>query len=107
MFDTIAIILALANTVLLVIVFLRLQASASKQDIINVIHLLRQGREKALVANVEKVKKGNTKDDVEKFLGEPDNPTAGEWIYYLDEHSGYVIAFNGANRVETVNSWRS
>jgi hypothetical protein len=107
MVDTLAFILVVINTVLLVIVFFRLQSSASKQDIINVMHWVRLGRAKALVESVEKVKKGNTKYDVEELLGEADNPTAGEWIYYLDEHSGYVIAFDNASRVETVSAWRS
>jgi hypothetical protein len=107
MFDTIALIFVVINTALLVIVFIRLQTSASKQDIVNVMHLIRSARPAALVDNVEKIKKGNTKEHVAQLLGEADNPAEQEWIYHLDEHSGYAIAFDGAGRVEEVNAWRS
>ncbi len=107
MVATLALILVVINTALLVIVFLRLQTSASKKDIVNVMHWVRLGRPKALVESAEKVKKGHTKHDVETLLGEADSPNDKEWIYYLDEHSGYIIAFDSTSRVESVNAWRS
>ncbi len=55
----------------------------------------------------EKCKKGNTKAYVQQLLGEADSPTDKEWVYYLDEHSGYAIAFDSADRVEGINAWRS
>jgi hypothetical protein len=53
------------------------------------------------------IEPGDTKADVERLLGEADNPTDAEWFYYLDEHAGYVIFFDQENRVEAVNSWKS
>ncbi len=107
MFESIAIILTVINSALLVFVFFRLQTRASKQDIMNIVHLIRSGRAKILVENVEKIKKGKTKDYVEQLLGEADSPTDKEWVYYLDEHSGYAIAFDSTDCVEGVNAWRS
>ncbi len=83
---------------ILMAVFLRLQKPADSVEL---------RRAKVLIKNVERIKRGNTKEDVERVLGQADNPTDKEWIYYLDEHSGYVIAFNSASRVEAVNAWKS
>ncbi|MCI0692046.1 outer membrane protein assembly factor BamE [candidate division KSB1 bacterium] len=107
MVDTLALILVVINTALLVIVFLRLQTSASKKDIVNVMHWVRMGRAKALVESAEQIKKGYTKRDVEALLGEADSPNDKEWVYYLDEHCGYIVAFDSTSRVESVNAWRS
>jgi hypothetical protein len=64
-------------------------------------------RNKTIVVNVEKIKKGHSKQDVETLLGEADSPNDKEWVYYLDEHSGYIVAFASTSRVESVNAWRS
>ncbi|MBI1923389.1 hypothetical protein HYR99_03970 [Candidatus Poribacteria bacterium] len=107
MLDILVLIGLIISTVLLVIVFLRLQRSASKQDILDLNHLIQQGRAKTCVENVEKVKKGNTKDEVELLMGKADSLTDTEWIYYLDPHSGYVVSFDSGSQVEAVNLWVS
>lgn len=107
MLDILIFIGLMINIGLLVVVFRRLQRSASKQDPLDLNHLVRLGRAKVFVENVEKVKKGNTTDEVEHLLGKADNLTDKEWIYYLDGHSGYVISFDSGSRVETVNLWMS
>jgi hypothetical protein len=59
----------------------------------------------ALVESIEKIKKGATCDEVESFLGKADRVTHKEWVYYLDEHSGYIVSFDNEDRVEAVNLW--
>lgn len=105
MLNVLIIIGVLANTALLVIVLRRLQRSASKQDLLELAYLVRQRRPEALVENVEKINKGKTKIEVEQLLGKADKETSKEWIYYLDEHSGYLVSFDAGSRVEAVNLW--
>jgi hypothetical protein len=64
-------------------------------------------RDSALVENIDKVKPGQTQADVESIIGKADNPNGNEWLYYLDEHSGYVITFDSTDRVSNVQSWKS
>lgn len=58
-----------------------------------------------LVESMEKIKKGATRDEVERLLGKADRVTHKEWIYYLDEHSGYIVNFDDEDRVEAVDLW--
>jgi hypothetical protein len=58
-----------------------------------------------LVESIEKIKKGDTGDEVERLLGKAHRATHKEWVYYLDEHSGYVVSFDNEDRVEAVNLW--
>ena len=107
MLDILTLIGLMINTGLLVVIFRRLQRSASKQDLLDLNHQVRPGRARDFVENVENIKKGNTQDEVEHLLGKADSLMDKEWIYYLDEHSGYVISFDSGSRVETVNLWMS
>lgn len=64
------------------------------------------GRAKVPVERMQEVKVGKTKKDVERLLGRADNPAAVDWFYYLDDHAGYILLFDGHGRVEAVNSWK-
>lgn len=79
----------------------------NQQTIRESAHLAQQGSAKALVENVEKVGKGDTKGKIERILGRAGSLNEREWVYYLDEYSGYAINFDGRDRVESVNSWRA
>lgn len=105
--QTITLIVSLVTVVLLVLALLQRRNNASRQDIHDLMQVVQSGPAKLLVENVDKVKQGDTKDDVERTLGRADSPTDKEWIYYLDKHSGYVISFDNANRVVAVKSWKS
>lgn len=101
------IIILLVILALLVLVLFNLRQSASKNEVANLAQLVRLGRAKALVENVDKVRMGQTKADVEAIIGKADNPNGNEWLYYLDEHSGYVITFDSTDQVSNVQSWKS
>jgi len=58
-----------------------------------------------LVESIEKIKRGDTHDEVERFLGKADRVIHKEWVYYLDEHSGYLVSFDNEDRVEAVDLW--
>jgi hypothetical protein len=92
---------------LLVAVLVRLQNVATKKDIEELSRYAQLGRAKVLVDKIQEVKVGKTKKDVELLLGRADNPAADEWFYYLDDHAGYILLFDGHGRVEAVNSWKS
>jgi len=64
MLDVFILVGLVINVALLVVILRRLQRGASKQDIPNLTHLVWLERAKALVENVEKVKKGNTIDEI-------------------------------------------
>ena len=85
---------------------MRLQTKASKADVRHLAQWVQLGRERLLVQNVDSVRAGYTKDQVEHILGKADNPSDREWIYYLDDHSGYLVAFDGTNHVERVVTWK-
>ncbi len=91
-----------ANIAILLFVFRRLQ-----QTIRESAHLAQQGSAEALVEKIEKVGKGDTKGKIERLLGRADSLNDKEWVYYLDEYSGYAINFDSRDRVESVNSWRA
>ncbi len=107
MTNTLILIGVIAIASLLAVVFVGLQRSASKEDVRAIAHQVKLGRGKLLVENIERVKSGQTKAELEGLLGKADNPADRQWIYYLDEHSGYTIAFDGVGRVATLNSWKS
>ena len=70
--------------------------------------LVTQRADSRCVEDVEKVKKGDTKRKVKHLLGKADSLADKEWIYYLDQYSGYVIRFDDSGtRVESVNLWVS
>jgi hypothetical protein len=95
------------DVILLVLVLLRLRKAATKDEVRDLSRYARLGRAGVLAENIQGVKKGETKGEVESRLGRADNPSPEEWFYYLDEHAGYVIFFNKHDRVESVNSWKS
>ena len=53
------------------------------------------------------VRRGMGKDEVMRLLGPADNPGNQEWLYYLDDYSGYAVKFDSRERVESVQSWKS
>ncbi len=61
----------------------------------------------AVVDNVERIKPGNTRQVVKRLLGEADSVADREWAYNLDEHSGYIVNFDSADRVVSVHAWLS
>lgn len=69
--------------------------------------LVHAGGAKTLVSNIDKVRTGFGKNDVSRLLGPADSPSDGEWLYYLDEHSGYLVKFDPKERVASVQSWKS
>jgi outer membrane protein assembly factor BamE (lipoprotein component of BamABCDE complex) len=81
--------------------------STSKQYASQTARAVEIERAELIVESIDKIKVGDTKEDVERFLGQPDHLTGKEWLYYLDEHSGYVIKFDGVGRVGAVHSWKS
>jgi hypothetical protein len=114
-----AISASVLNVILLVLILFRLRESATKEEVRDLSRYagddeirylsryVRLGRAGALTEDIQAVKKGETKDEVESRLGRADNPSPKEWFYYLDEHAGYVIFFDRDDRVESVNSWKS
>jgi hypothetical protein len=92
---------------LLLLMWLQLRQSATKADLAEIARLAQLGPTKVLVERVQMVRPGDTRADVERLLGRADNPTDGEWFYYLDEHAGYVVFFDHEDRVEAVKSWKS
>jgi hypothetical protein len=58
-----------------------------------------------LVESIERIKVGDTRDEVERLLGKADRVTHKEWVYHLDEHSGYLFSFDNEDRVEAVDLW--
>jgi hypothetical protein len=60
----------------------------------------------SLERNVHQIQAGDGKQRVETMLGVPTVTPEGEWVYYLDRNSGYLISFTG-DRVERVRSWVS
>jgi len=105
--QVIILLLSLVILALLVLVLFNFRRSASKNEIADLARFVRLGRAKALVENVDKVRKGQAKADVEAIIGKADNPDDSEWLYYLDEYSGYVITFDSTDRVSDVRSWKS
>jgi hypothetical protein len=61
----------------------------------------------ALVEGIRDVRVGQEKGEVLSLLGEPEERIDGDWFYRLDEHSGYVVALDGNDRVRAVSSWKS
>ena len=92
---------------LLLLMWFHLRQGATKADLAEIARLAQLGPTKVLIERVQMVRPGDTRANVERLLGKADNPTDGEWFYYLDEHAGYVIFFDREDRVETVNSWKS
>jgi hypothetical protein len=101
------IVVAVLAAGLFVVVLVRLQHVATKKDIEQLSRYAQLGRAKVLIEKMQSVKKGETKGEVERLLGKADNPATDEWYYYLDEHAGYVVSFDGGGRVDAVNSWKS
>src|SRR4051812_32259464 len=85
---------------LVIVVLLRRHSDPSVAGIHEQARTIDLEAAKALVENIEKVQTGSGKTEVETLLGRADSRTDNEWIYYLDEHSGYTISFDTADRVE-------
>lgn len=100
-------ILAALTIGLLLVMWIQLRNGVTKADLAEISRWVQLGPTKVLIERVQTVKPGDTKADVERLLGRADNPTDGEWFYFLDEHAGYVVFFDSQGRVETVNSWKS
>jgi hypothetical protein len=66
-----------------------------------------QGPAKSLVERIETVKVGDSMEQVDRTFGRADSVSDLGWIYYLDEHAGYLIGFDRSNRVQSVNLWAS
>lgn len=92
---------------LLLVMWLQLRNGVTKTDLAEISRWVQLGPMKVLIERVQLVKPGDPKAVVERLLGRADNPTDGEWFYYLDEHAGYVVFFDSQERVEAVNSWKS
>lgn len=91
----------------LVLVLRRLSESPSiREDLSELLWVARSGPAKALVAGVDRVSPPMTKTQVEDVLGGPDSRDDDEWIYRIDDYSGYLITFaNG--QVVSVDSMKS
>jgi hypothetical protein len=50
---------------------------------------------------------GDEKATVLAVVGQPDSVLDHEWIYRLDDHSGYAVSFNSDGRVARASSWKS
>jgi hypothetical protein len=59
------------------------------------------------VRAIEAITPGLGKDAVESRLGPPPSATADEWRYELDDHSGYLVRFDAAARVEIISSYKN
>lgn len=85
--------------------------SAAIAVLISALVLLTSLRNKnsgtALVKDIERILPGTPKDEVARVLGDAPAQQADEWVYYLDKHSGYVVKFDVADRVESVLAWAS
>ncbi len=58
-----------------------------------------------LEQKIRQVNPGDRRADVETLLGPPGATQDNEWIYYLDDSSGYLIEFSNDDRVDAVRSW--
>ena len=103
--QTLITIVAFVNLALLVLVVFRLMNLESRIN--GIVLMVKSGSAKTLVQDIEKVVTGISKDAVEQRLGRADNPGSTEWIYYLDQSSGYIVRFDQQDLVESVVSWKS
>lgn len=93
------------SVVLSAVVFLKLRDTSHQIEILSA--MVRAGGPKTLVRSIDNVGKGMRKNDVVRLIGPADNFTGNEWVYYLDSYSGYLVKFDSAERVESVQSWQS
>jgi len=62
--------------------------------------------QKEIIKKIENISLGSTKDEVQKLLGVVSEMNSEEWMYNLDENSGYIILFSN-DRVKKIQSWKS
>lgn len=98
-------VLIVCSLVLSALCFLKLRHVSRQNEHLSAI--LQAGGAKTLVANIDRLRTGISKDQVVRLLGPADNPGNQEWLYYLDNYSGYAVKFDNRERVESVQSWKS
>lgn len=60
-----------------------------------------------LHTRMQSIVPGMPRAEVERRLGPPPAKAGEEWVYYLDKHSGYRIAFDSVGAVTQVQAWVS
>lgn len=101
-----ALIIALLVIVagLLATVLLR-QARAARSVTEDIRRVAIAGRRKLLVEAAEGIRPGTPRARVLRLLGAPDRRLGRDWAYELDRQSGYLIEFDGDERVRNVAVW--
>jgi len=63
---------------------------------------VRLGPAKLLLANIRRVRPGQTKAQIERIVGSPDTMSPDEWTYFFDPHAGFRVVFDQRDRVKAV-----
>lgn len=66
-----------------------------------------QGTLAQRVSAFEQVDQGMPQSDVRNLMGDPDAIENGDWVYKLEQYSGFLVEFDSTDRVTRARHWVS